>query len=246
VRNTDIILAKLREPFPPERISWRVGARTKDKTKGMALAYIDARDVYERLDEACGPGGWQCEHFDGGDGRLTCKIGLLLGDEWIWKSDGAGARQADRGLSEQDANKGDYSDALKRAAVAWGVGRYLYELPAPWVRLTEGGFAIDDSEYPKLEKLLKDYTAGLPREDHMGAQMDPRTISNGRQKNSSQAKKAGDDKIVEEMERCISADMLDTWLEENRDRIASLPVAWQNAFWGRFDVHRDSLTAKAA
>ena len=37
------ILAKLAAPFPPERISWRVGPTNKEKTKGIALAYIDAR-----------------------------------------------------------------------------------------------------------------------------------------------------------------------------------------------------------
>lgn len=245
MRDADAMIAKLSEPFPPERISWRVGARTADKKRGQALAYIDARDVYARLDEACGPGGWQCDHHDGGDGRLTCRIGILLGDEWIWKSDGAGARQADRGLSEQDANKGDYSDALKRAAVAWGVGRYLYDLPGPWVELDKEKY-IASCEQPKLDKLLRDYMAGRPREDSTGAEMDARTVSNGRQRSSSQAKKDGDGVIVDEMERCISMEMLHEWLAQNKDRIATLPVAWQNAFWGRWDTHQESLKAKEA
>jgi hypothetical protein len=37
-------------PFPPGRVSWRVGSTTQDKKRGMALAYIDARDVMDRLD----------------------------------------------------------------------------------------------------------------------------------------------------------------------------------------------------
>jgi hypothetical protein len=135
--------ADLSAPFPVDRVKWRVGRTTKDKSKATALAYIDARDVYERFDNVLGLAGWQCRHEDGGDGRLSCSIGIRLENEWIWKSDGAGSRQASGGLSEQDANKGDYSDALKRAAVAWGVGRYLYDLTSPWV-------AID--QYKKIEK----------------------------------------------------------------------------------------------
>lgn len=50
-------LDDLRKPFDPASISWRVGSTTKDKTKGMALAYIDARDVQDRLDAVCGVGG---------------------------------------------------------------------------------------------------------------------------------------------------------------------------------------------
>ena len=48
---------KLAEPFPPDAISWRVGSTTQDKSKGMALAFIDARDVMDRLDLVCGPAG---------------------------------------------------------------------------------------------------------------------------------------------------------------------------------------------
>lgn len=147
---------ELAAQFPPDRISWRVGATNREKTKGLPLAYIDARDVYERLDDVCGVAGWQCTHGDAGDGRLTCSIGIRLDSEWVWKSDGAGARQASPGLSEQDANKGDFSDALKRAAVAWGVGRYLYDVNAPWVEIDDRK-RIVQAEYSKLESLLRQH-----------------------------------------------------------------------------------------
>ncbi len=148
-------LDDLKKPFPPEKISWRLGATNKDKTKGMALAYIDARDVMERLDEVCGPGGWQTQHHDVGGGKLACAIGILVPDPkqldamWIWKSDGAGA-------TDVEADKGAFSDSLKRAAVQWGIGRYLYNLDSPWVALMPRGksYVISDSEYPKLNALL--------------------------------------------------------------------------------------------
>lgn len=121
-----IDFSKLAAPFPAEAISWRAQTVSKDGSKALALAYIDSRDVQHRLDEVCGPDRWQSEHFDCGQGRLGCKIGILTESGWVWKSDGAGA-------TDVEAEKGAFSDALKRAAVSWGIGRYLYDLGNTWV-----------------------------------------------------------------------------------------------------------------
>lgn len=138
----------LAAPFQPDRISWRVGSTTGDKTRGMALAYIDARDVMERLDTICGPGGWQCR-YPYANGKTCCEIGIKIGDEWVWKSDGAGD-------TDFEGEKGAFSDAFKRAAVRWGIGRYLYDVDAPWVAVEPAGksFKIKDGEYAKLRSLL--------------------------------------------------------------------------------------------
>jgi len=120
-------LTKLKDPFPKERIHWRVGARNSDKTKGIALAYIDARDVMNRLDEVCGA-SWQVRHPREG----YCEIGIEIDGQWLWRGNGAGVTQV-------EAEKGQYSDSEKRAAVEWGVGRYLYYLPNEWVPLISNG-----------------------------------------------------------------------------------------------------------
>jgi hypothetical protein len=52
----------LAAPFPPEEVSWRLGSTSKEKMRGMALAYLDARNVMDRLDDVCGPEGWQCKY----------------------------------------------------------------------------------------------------------------------------------------------------------------------------------------
>lgn len=117
-----IDLKALSAPFPPERISWR--AQTVSNGKALALAYIDARDVQDRLDEVCGPENWQ-NRYTHTQGKTVCEIGIKL-SEWIWKADGAGD-------SDIEAEKGALSDAFKRAAVKWGIGRYLYDLESPWV-----------------------------------------------------------------------------------------------------------------
>ena len=125
------ILEQLAASFPKEAIHWRAQQLTKKGDKAMALAYLDARDIMDRLDAVMTPQGWQAIHYDCGGGRLACKIGIFAGTlgeggEWIWKSDGAGGTQV-------EAEKGAFSGALKRAGVMWGIGRYLYALPAPWV-----------------------------------------------------------------------------------------------------------------
>jgi hypothetical protein len=122
----DIDLNALHAEFDKSKVHWRAQTLTSKADKAMALAYIDSRDVQERLDAVCGPQNWQAEHYDCGDGKLGCRIGIKVGGEWVWKGDGAGN-------TDVEAEKGAFSSAFKRAAVLWGVGRYLYDLPAPWV-----------------------------------------------------------------------------------------------------------------
>lgn len=153
----------LSAPFRPDLVSWRVGSTTQDKKKGMALAYIDARDVMVRLDEVCGPENWQRRYPWSEGKRLCCEIGIKVDGEWVWKSDGAGD-------TDVEAEKGSFSDAFKRAAVSWGIGRYLYELDSPWVELEAAGrsYKIADKEHARLRRLLANDAgrsgAGAPAE----------------------------------------------------------------------------------
>ncbi len=137
-------IEKLFEPFPPEKVSWRAGKMTKDKTKTMALAYIDARDVMQRLDDVIGPLNWQAEYSH--THPAICRIGIRFNDEWIWKSNGAGDTKV-------EADKGGLSDAFKRAAVLWGIGRYLYDIKSPWVEVDQYG-TIQKKEHGKLLSAL--------------------------------------------------------------------------------------------
>lgn len=122
--------AALAAPFPPASISWRaqsVSSKNPDAPKAMALAYIDARDVMNRLDDVCGPDGWEDSYVETALGRVICTIRIKCGEAWVSKSDGAGK-------TDVEGDKGGISDAFKRAAVKWGIGRYLYDMPTPWVR----------------------------------------------------------------------------------------------------------------
>jgi hypothetical protein len=125
-----IDLQKLKEQFPRDQVSWRAQTVTKDGGKAMALAYIDARDVMERLDEVVGAASWQ-DRYEVHGGKTICYLSLYCegAEEWITKADGAGD-------TDVEADKGAISDAFKRAAVKWGIGRYLYDMPAIWVPCT--------------------------------------------------------------------------------------------------------------
>lgn len=135
---------KLKEPFPESSVSWRVGSTNSDKSKGIALAYIDARDVMKRLDEVFGPTNWQDAYTETQKGRLLCTLSLRIeSGEWVSKSDGAGD-------TDVEGEKGAISDAFKRAAVKWGIGRYLYDLGNEWVTIEPRGKSYAIKTPPKL------------------------------------------------------------------------------------------------
>jgi hypothetical protein len=136
ISDKQALYLKLKRPFDVKVISWRVGATNGDKTSGIALAYIDARDVMQRLDDVFGL-DWQCK-YSHADKKTICDIGIKVDGEWIWRSGGAGD-------TDVEAEKGAISDAFKRAAVLFGIGRYLYSLPNKWVPIKAHGksYALD-------------------------------------------------------------------------------------------------------
>ena len=113
------------------------------------LCYIDARDVMDRLDEVCGS-NWSDDYKEV-KGRIVCTITI----DGVSRSDGAGD-------TEIEGEKGGLSDAFKRAAVKWGIGRYLYNASEynTWID-TKDADGKDISDYdllkypPNKEKLDK-------------------------------------------------------------------------------------------
>lgn len=151
----------LAAPFAPEEIEWRLGSVSKAQKRGMALAYLTARPVMDRLDAVCGHAGWQCRYSHVGP-TTVCEIGINVGPAgdgiWLWKADGAGQ-------SDIEAEKGSLSDAFKRAAVRWEIGRYLYHLDSPWVEVEEigqtGKYRIVKGAYRELDMILRRATQAL-------------------------------------------------------------------------------------
>jgi len=104
----------LAAPFAPGVVKQRKGPKSK------MLEYIDARDVMDRLDKVIKPENWKDEYLPGPEGGILCKLSIMISGEWVSKSDVA-----------ENTNiapvKGGCSDAFKRAAVKWGIARYLYQ-----------------------------------------------------------------------------------------------------------------------
>lgn len=99
---------------------------TKIKGSCTLLLYQDARCAMDILDETVGNENWQKEYYEV-KGNVYCKIGIKTENGWTWKAD-CGTE------SNMDAEKGEASDAFKRAAVCWGIGRELYSGPKIKVR----------------------------------------------------------------------------------------------------------------
>lgn len=111
----------LERPF--SEVGWKIQATNSAKDKGLIVAYIDARDVASRLDET---------GLEWSDSYSV----HVMADTWIveCRLTVGGVTRTDVGTGDGDeAAKSAYSDALKRAAVKFGVGRYLYEIPTTWV-----------------------------------------------------------------------------------------------------------------
>ena len=147
------IQIELKKPFAHH--NWRKGAGGKE------LVYIDARQVMNRLDEVFDVGGWQA-HYEHIGGRMICKLSCLIGGKWVTISDGAGDTNI-------EGDKGGISDALKRAAVLWGIGRYLYypsafdsnRNPASWATPEGYDKLMEERHGKEIEKWRKEYEASL-------------------------------------------------------------------------------------
>lgn len=128
----EAVKRRLKEPFDPADIDWRPQGKENKDGKTCILAYVDARTVQDKLDEAVGAENWtfKWEPVAVVNGELKVAKGVLS----IY-----GVPKEEVGdASNFEGNKGTISDALKRCAVMWGVGRYLYSLPKVWVRLEDG------------------------------------------------------------------------------------------------------------
>lgn len=124
-----------KEPFPESEIKVRVGGTFKQGASGIALPYIDARQVMERLDEIVGPENWSDTYKSVDSQSVICELTIY----GITKSD-AGQAKPDSGTGEVKALKSAVSDALKRAAVKWGIGQFLYSLPTQFEDLKNKRF----------------------------------------------------------------------------------------------------------
>jgi hypothetical protein len=123
----EAVMEALGAPFEKTEVKFRPGVVSGNRA--LALHFVDARVIQDRLDAVMGVANWQDEYECLADGSVVCRLRLRLGGEWITKMDvGGKSEQSDEG----DRRKAAFSDALKRAAVKFGIGRYLYRLQQQW------------------------------------------------------------------------------------------------------------------
>lgn len=130
-------------------IEVRIGNYNREKTKCTLLLYKTARTDAKYLDEQVGIYNWQKKFYEL-KGVIYCSLGIYNEDrkEWIWKDD-AGAE------TQVENEKGQASDAFKRAGFAWGLGRELYSAPTIWVDRPDNytDFQVDAITYDKNRKI---------------------------------------------------------------------------------------------
>lgn len=139
---------RLAAPFDPFDIEWRVqqAGESNGKKWAMVLAYVTNRAIMERLDEVFGIAGWENDFKFMPDGGIVCGITATVDGTERTKWDGADKTSI-------EATKGGLSNAMKRAAVQWGIGRYLYRLETTFVTLVPGN-APDGDNIPAFVKDL--------------------------------------------------------------------------------------------
>jgi hypothetical protein len=165
-------LEVLTRPLRPDEVAWKI-ISVKDGWTTIA-PYVDARVILDRLDAAFGPFGWQVRYTPARVGEENGVIAsILIRDpatgEWIEKQDGSDA-------SDKQPFKGGISGALKRAAVAWGIGRDLYRYPRVTIR---GDLKfIPQAVLKKLEEITEAVAQGrdLPETIRLDVQGQPLTL----------------------------------------------------------------------
>lgn len=153
------------KPFSADDVSWRLQYVNESELQGMAVPYLDARAIADRLDDVVGQSHWRDSYTPWHDCVMNkrqkssqlCTISIYddeLG-QWIDKTDGAED-------SDIEPVKGGLSDAFKRAAVKWNIGRYLYGFDTIWVKVEpkRDSYIIAKSEN---EKLIKAYNNTVAR-----------------------------------------------------------------------------------
>lgn len=165
------------EPFPSAEIRWILKEVTQDKSKCLILPYVTARAVMDRLDEVIGMDNWKTAHIVLPTGDVVCSLSVKLSGEWVSKSDVGACDMGHPG----DRIKGAFSDSLKRVAVQFGIGRYLYEMPSFWMPYDarNGSYTlprIPKAFLPKSEQEKADATPVQQEQVVPGAGVNGQTI----------------------------------------------------------------------
>ena len=140
-------LSRLSDFFPEGDLKWKPIGLSSDRSKARVTPFLSNRAIMDRLDRVCGPENWRNEYQAGPAGGVLCGLSIRVQRdgapaEWITKWDGAEN-------TEIQPVKGGLSAAMRRAAVQWGIGRYIYDLPTLWAPADKDGRLAERPRMPK-------------------------------------------------------------------------------------------------
>lgn len=124
------IYEELTKPFTEKQIKFRIGSTgyTNGKAWALLLAYVDSRDIEQRLDDVLGFENWEDEYIpisyqDKKNVNISgyiCNLTINIDGKKITKSNSAE-------MTAVEGIKGGCSKALVRTASRFGIGRHLYD-----------------------------------------------------------------------------------------------------------------------
>lgn len=140
---TQADLKVLKAPFPKESLGVKVQSTSKDRTRALLVLYLQHTDVQDRL-EMVDP-AWTTE---------------VINEERVGDTVYVRIRMTVKGVSRENVGEGNdpkaaYSDALKRAAMLFGIGRYLYDSPTVWAEYNESRDRFRQWSIQDYEKNIK-------------------------------------------------------------------------------------------
>lgn len=191
-------LKDLAQPIP---YKWRIQSFSKSLASATCVCYIDSRDCQRILDEVVGPENWQSD-FKEVKQNMYAGVGIKVNGDWVWKWD-CGVE------SKTEGEKGEASDAFKRACVHWGIGRFLYEIPIQFIKTNEPKSG-NNYPYPVDDygNKIKDLTVYFSKNNKI-------TYMDKFKKNDENKEDSALKIILEKIEKCTTIDELRVIREEN-------------------------------
>lgn len=142
-------LSLLRGYFSESDLVWRPSRYSADRNRAMVVAHVRDRAIMDRLDSVCGPENWHNRFGKGPNGGALCGLSIRVRGEWVTKWDSAEilpyllkTTVTPSNPLSKDPRKTSLrlmGGGLRRAALLWGIGRYLQRMPSQWIPVDDTG-----------------------------------------------------------------------------------------------------------
>ena len=137
------LVSELEVPFDESAIEWRVTNTAKGEQRGQVVPYADPRAYTDRLNSLVTPAGWTRKYtvhtsanFERAkDKKIVAKV--LVTCELTIFGLGSHSATGEEWADSETACTSAESQAFKRSAACFGLGRYLYYFRGAWVDLDE-------------------------------------------------------------------------------------------------------------